>query len=50
MQNKYIKHSHISEKKFREILKYFCLDENANKPSIYTKLQKKIIQIQRINE
>ena len=38
MQNKYIKHSHISEKKFREILKYFCLDETANKTSIYTKI------------
>ena len=36
MQNKYIKRSHISEVKFREILKYFCHDEAANKTSIYT--------------
>lgn len=43
MQNKYIKHSHISEKKFREILKYFCLDETANKTSIYTKISRNTI-------
>ena len=43
MQNKYIKHSHISEKKFREILKYFCYDETANKTSIYTKISRNTI-------
>ena len=43
MQNKYIKHSHISEKKFREILKYFCFDETANKTSIYTKISRNTI-------
>ncbi|MBU6339048.1 MAG: IS1595 family transposase, partial [Rickettsiales bacterium] len=34
---------HISEKKFREILKYFCLDETANKTSIYTKTSRNTI-------
>ena len=43
MQNKYIKHSHISEKKFREILKYFCLDETANKTAIYTNISRNTI-------
>ncbi|CZE48629.1 transposase [Campylobacter geochelonis] len=31
MKNKYIYRSLISEKKFREILKYFCLDLEAVK-------------------
>ena len=31
MKNKYMIHSRISEKKFREILKYFCLDLEAKK-------------------
>ncbi|CZE47979.1 transposase [Campylobacter geochelonis] len=31
MKNKYIYRSRISEKKFREILKYFCLDLEAVK-------------------
>ena len=43
MQNKYIKHSHISEKKFREILRYFCCDETANKTSVYTNISRNII-------
>ena len=43
MQNKYIKHSHISEKKFREILKYFCFDETANKTSISTIISRNTI-------
>ena len=30
MKNKYIKRSHISEKKFREIIKYFCMDFTAS--------------------
>ena len=30
--------SKLSEKKFREILKYFCFDETANKTSIYTSI------------
>ena len=31
MKNKYMIHSRISEKKFREILKYFALDLEAKK-------------------
>ena len=31
MKNKYIYRSRISEKKFREILKFFCLDLEAVK-------------------
>ncbi|TQR60742.1 hypothetical protein DMC01_04345 [Campylobacter troglodytis] len=31
MKNKYMIHSRISEKKFREILKYFTLDLEAKK-------------------
>ncbi len=36
MQNQYIKRSHISEKKFKEIIKYFSYDETSNKTAIYT--------------
>ena len=36
MKNKYIIHSRISEKKFREILKLFCLDIEAKKTSQIT--------------
>ena len=43
MKNKYINHSHISEKKFREILKYFSYDETAYKTSIYTKISRNTI-------
>lgn len=31
MKNKYIQRSHISEKKFREVIKYFSYDISANK-------------------
>jgi len=37
-KNKYLKHAHISEHKFREILMYFCADETATKTSFYTKI------------
>lgn len=43
MRNRYIKRSHISEKKFREILKYFCYDETANKTAIYTGISRNTI-------
>ena len=33
MKNKYINHSKISEKKFREIIKLFCEDLDATKIS-----------------
>ena len=38
MKNKYIYHSRISEKKFREILKYFAEDIEASKISNLTKI------------
>ena len=38
MKNKYIVHSRISEKKFREILKYFAEDIEASKISNLTKI------------
>ena len=38
MKNKYIYHSRISEKKFREILKYFSEDIEASKISNLTKI------------
>ena len=40
MKNKYIVHSRISEKKFREILKYFAEDIEASKISNLAKFQK----------
>ena len=43
MQNKYIKRSHILEKKFREILKYFCCDETSNKTAIYTNISRNTV-------
>jgi len=43
MQNKYIKRSHISEKKFREIIKYFSYDETSNKTAIYTEISRNTI-------
>ena len=38
MKNKYIYHSRISEKKFREILKYFAEDIEASKISNLTRI------------
>ena len=42
-KNKYITHTHISERKFREILRYFCADETASKTSHYTRVGRKTI-------
>ena len=42
-KNKYYNRSRISEKKFREVLKYFCCDETASKTSIYTKISRHTI-------
>ncbi|MDR1553375.1 MAG: IS1595 family transposase [Prevotellaceae bacterium] len=36
MNNKYIFRSHISEKKFRDILRLFCVDVDATKTSAHT--------------
>jgi len=38
MKNRYIVHSRISQKKFREILKYFTEDIEASKISNLTKI------------
>jgi transposase len=38
MQNKYMYHSKISSRKFREILKYFCLEIDAEKTAILVNL------------
>ena len=36
MRNRYINHSHISEKKFREVLRYFSKDFTADQVSDLT--------------
>jgi len=36
MKNKYLRRAHITERKFREILKYFAEDETANKTAKYS--------------
>ncbi len=41
--NRYVKSAKISEAKFREILKYFSLDLEANKISILTKISRNTI-------
>jgi len=40
-KNKYLNHTHLSERKFKEILKYFCADETALKTTFYTKNNRK---------
>jgi len=40
MKNKYIYHSRISEKKFREILKYFAQDIEATKIANLTEISR----------
>ena len=42
-KNKYCYGTHISERKFREIIKYFAADETAEKCSLYTKLNRNTI-------
>jgi transposase len=42
-KNKYYNRSRISEKKFREILKYFCHDETASKTAIYASINRNTI-------
>jgi len=43
MKNKYIYHSHISEKKFREIIRLFVIDIEAKKIGILTNITEKTI-------
>ena len=42
-KNKYHCRSHISEKKFRQVVEYFCLDIDATKTAIKTGLQRNTI-------
>ena len=44
MKNKYLKHTHISERKFREITKLFCIDETASKTSLITSIHVNTIE------
>jgi len=41
--NKYIKHTHVSERKFKELLKYFAADETAQKCAKYTGLNRNTV-------
>lgn len=43
LKNKYIKGTHISERKFRDILKYFSEDETASKTAKYTGINRNTI-------
>ncbi|MDR1725990.1 MAG: IS1595 family transposase, partial [Bacteroidales bacterium] len=43
MKNKYLVRSRISEKKFREILRLFCLDIEAQKTSEITQISRQTI-------
>ena len=43
MKNKYQNRAHISERKFREILRYFAEDETAAKTARYTKVNRKTV-------
>ncbi len=48
MKNRYINHSHISEKKFREILRYFSKDFTAEQTADLTNISR--ITINRLYE
>ena len=43
MKNRYIKHTHISEVKFRQLLKLFCNDLTATQTSELVKLERKTV-------
>lgn len=43
LRNKYLYRSHISEKKFREILQCFCKDLDATKTASFANIQRKTI-------
>lgn len=43
MRNKYLNKAHITEHKFREILKYFAEDETATKTARYSNVNRKTI-------
>ena len=43
MKNKYIKHTHISEMKFRQLLKLFCADLTATQISEFMKINRNTV-------
>jgi len=43
VKNKYIKHAHISERKFKEILKCFCIDLTATQTSSLTGINRNTV-------
>ena len=43
MKNKYLNRAHISERKFREILRYFSEDETATKTAKYSNVNRKTV-------
>ena len=43
MKNKYINRAHITTRKFREILMYFCEDETASKTAKYSKINRNTV-------
>jgi hypothetical protein len=49
MKNRYLNKAHISERKFREILKYFAEDETASKTAKYSGISRKTIKSECIN-
>lgn len=42
-QNKYLKRTHLSERKFKSLLKYFVADETASKTVKYTGLNRNTV-------
>jgi transposase len=43
MKNKYLNRARISERKFRDILMYFCEDETATKTARYSKINRNTV-------
>ncbi|MFH1543617.1 MAG: IS1595 family transposase, partial [Patescibacteria group bacterium] len=43
MKNKYLNKAHISERKFREILRFFTEDETASKTAKYSGISRNSI-------
>lgn len=42
-KNRYVKMTHISERKFRELLKYFCADVSATSAADLTGLNRNTV-------
>ena len=45
MKNKYIFHSHISEQKFREVIRYFALDIEISKIAVLTGISRQSLNV-----